>query len=72
MFGGTRADKTIYCVARVTYDPEFKGEKPNFALCYLTLLGKANPPRFPEGWPGTCFRLIWSGHKATRQDDPHQ
>ena len=64
MFDGTRADGTIYCVDRVSFDPNSKREEPNSPLCYLTLLGKPNPPRFPEGWPSACFRLIWSGHTA--------
>jgi len=65
-FVTTRADTTIYCVSRVTYQPEFNREKPNFALCSVTLVGKPNPPRFPEGWPGKGLRLVWSSQKATR------
>ena len=72
MFGGARADTTIYCVDGVVYPSNFKGENTNSGSCYLTLLGKPNPTRFPEGWPSACFRLIWSGHIASRYDDPRQ
>jgi hypothetical protein len=58
--------KTIDCVAEVKFSLDPKGEKPGSKLCYLTLVGKANPAGFPEGWPSVCFSLIWSGDKATR------
>jgi len=59
--GGT----TIDSIAGVKYHLDAQGEKPGFA-CYLTLVGKANPPGFPEGWPSAWFSLVWSGYKATR------
>jgi len=61
-------DTTLDCVAAVRYRYKHKGEAGS-QLCYLDLVGKANPPGKEEGWPSECFRLMWTGDRATRWRD---